>query len=333
MSNLRDKGASLDIGCKKFAAPETLTGEHALVEHIPDNNNMTCLRPSELEIECEPRHVVSKVVVSPKHLGWEKYILENQTNELLESNLEQNGLSKLEIENATQVSNPRRKEVEEKSISLTIEVAKIELEENLVDVEIRVPSFTKDDKEIMNLIKINVDEVTEALLKSEESAPLIQKIEKGMNNEGSDQEEAPIQLMAEQMFRTTIKLVKSKFVQDCVTYLGLVVKLERRSFAQLKVKTIKICSITRNKTQVKGLGVAGCDRQYISIFSCLVAPSTESLKRKSKKGDIKWISECRGSFRQWKKELFTNPVLCAPDFTKRFIFQPDLIFQHLISVT
>ncbi|GFR22288.1 hypothetical protein TNCT_65661 [Trichonephila clavata] len=62
MSVLRDTGASLDIGCKKFAAPETLTGEHALVEHIPDNNNMTHLRPAELEIKCEPRHVVSKAV-------------------------------------------------------------------------------------------------------------------------------------------------------------------------------------------------------------------------------------------------------------------------------
>ncbi|GFQ86567.1 retrovirus-related Pol polyprotein from transposon 412 [Trichonephila clavata] len=72
----------------------------------------------------------------------------------------------------------------------------------------------------------------------------------------------------------TIELVKSKFVQDSVPYIGPVVRLERRSLAQLKFITIKICPIERNKTQVKGLGVAGCDRQYISMFSCLVAPST-----------------------------------------------------------
>ncbi|GFR08141.1 hypothetical protein TNCT_297431 [Trichonephila clavata] len=47
----------------------------------------------------------------------------------------------------------------------------------------------------MNPIKIYVVEVTEALLKSEDSAHLIQKIEKGMDNEGSDQEEAPKQLV------------------------------------------------------------------------------------------------------------------------------------------
>ncbi|GFQ86565.1 uncharacterized protein TNCT_685281 [Trichonephila clavata] len=107
MSVLRDTEASLDIGCKKFAAPEMFT--------------------------------------------------------------EENGLPKLEIANATQVSSPLRKEVEEKSVSLTNEVAEIELEENLVkNVENLVPSFKKDDKDTMNPIKINVDEVTEALLKSEE---------------------------------------------------------------------------------------------------------------------------------------------------------------------
>ncbi|GFQ72896.1 uncharacterized protein TNCT_353081 [Trichonephila clavata] len=103
MSVLRDSGASLDISCKKFAAPEMFTGEHASVKHVL-NDNMMYLHPVELEIKCEPRHVVSKAVVGPKHLDREKYILENQTIELLESNLEQNGLPKLEIENAIRLA-------------------------------------------------------------------------------------------------------------------------------------------------------------------------------------------------------------------------------------
>ncbi|GFR02890.1 hypothetical protein TNCT_510901 [Trichonephila clavata] len=94
-----------------------------------------------------------------------------------------------------EVGSPRRK-VEEKSISLTNEVDKIDLEENLDEnVENLVPSLKKDDKDTMNPIKMNVVEVTEALLKREESAHLIQKIAKGMNNECSDQEEAPLQLV------------------------------------------------------------------------------------------------------------------------------------------
>ncbi|GFS69548.1 hypothetical protein TNCV_3894081 [Trichonephila clavipes] len=69
---LRETGASLDIGCEKYAAPEMFTGDHASIKHILDNG-MTCLRPAELEIECGLGHVVSKPVVSPVHLDKEKY--------------------------------------------------------------------------------------------------------------------------------------------------------------------------------------------------------------------------------------------------------------------
>ncbi|PRD23466.1 UNVERIFIED_CONTAM: hypothetical protein NCL1_46270 [Trichonephila clavipes] len=53
---------------------------------------------------------------------------------------------------------------------------------------------------------------------------------------------------------------------------------------------------------------------------------TERLKRKSKKGDIKWASEFPEFLRQLEENLSTNSVLYAPDFTKRFIFQPETIF-------
>ncbi|GFV56650.1 uncharacterized protein TNCV_4283131 [Trichonephila clavipes] len=72
MPVLRETGASLDIGCEKYAAPEMFTGEHASIKHILDNG-MTCLCPAELEIECGLGHVVLKPVVSPIHLDKEKY--------------------------------------------------------------------------------------------------------------------------------------------------------------------------------------------------------------------------------------------------------------------
>ncbi|GFV70940.1 hypothetical protein TNCV_4164871 [Trichonephila clavipes] len=72
MPVLRKTGASLDIGCEKYAAPEMFIGEHASIKHILDNG-MTCLRPAELEIECGLGHVVSKPVVSPVHLDKERY--------------------------------------------------------------------------------------------------------------------------------------------------------------------------------------------------------------------------------------------------------------------
>ncbi|GFX19604.1 hypothetical protein TNCV_2075121 [Trichonephila clavipes] len=74
---------------------------------------MICLHPAELEIECKLRHVVSKAVVCPKHLDLEKDILENQANELLELDLEQNGLPRPEIGNEIQTCRQRRKEAEE----------------------------------------------------------------------------------------------------------------------------------------------------------------------------------------------------------------------------
>ncbi|GFU36010.1 uncharacterized protein TNCV_4191201 [Trichonephila clavipes] len=65
----------------------------------------------------------------------------------------------------------------------------VETEENLV------PSLTKEDQYTMKLIKINAYEFIETQQKSKESAPLIQKIEHGINNEVRDQEIAPMQLV------------------------------------------------------------------------------------------------------------------------------------------
>ncbi|GFX63142.1 hypothetical protein TNCV_4191771 [Trichonephila clavipes] len=76
MPVLRETGASLDIGFEKFAAPKMFTGEQGLVKHIHDDT-MTCLQPAERKIECAPIHVVSKPVVSPRHLDRAKYFLED----------------------------------------------------------------------------------------------------------------------------------------------------------------------------------------------------------------------------------------------------------------
>ncbi|GFX57310.1 hypothetical protein TNCV_3914741 [Trichonephila clavipes] len=73
---------------------------------------MTCLRPVELEIECGLRHVVSKPVVSRGHLDGKKYFLEDQTIELLEPDVKQNGLPRPEIVNEIQTRGQQRKEAQ-----------------------------------------------------------------------------------------------------------------------------------------------------------------------------------------------------------------------------
>ncbi|GFY44472.1 retrovirus-related Pol polyprotein from transposon 297 [Trichonephila inaurata madagascariensis] len=135
-----------------------------------------------------------------------------------------------------------------------------------------------------------------------------------------------INKILEENARLTIEPVKRKFVQDGVKYLGHVVGIERRSPSQLKVETIRVFPISRNKTEVKVLGLAGYDRQHIPKFSRLVTTVTETLKRKSKKRDLIWTSECPEFFRQLKENLSTNSVLYAPNLTKLFTFQPETIF-------
>ncbi|GFV78662.1 retrovirus-related Pol polyprotein from transposon 17.6 [Trichonephila clavipes] len=92
-----------------------------------------------------------------------------------------------------------------------------------------------------------------------------------------------------------VRPAEFELAQEGVEYCSHVVGLGKQSPAQLKVRAIIDFSISRYKTQVK---VWEYDRQYIPMFSRLITPVTEMLKRKSKKGDIKWTSECPEFFRQ-----------------------------------
>ncbi|GFV19795.1 uncharacterized protein TNCV_480211 [Trichonephila clavipes] len=131
----------------------------------------------------------------------------------------------------------------------------------------------------------------EAQLRSEESAPLIRGAENGASDEASDQEEASIQLVPVRH--------------------------------ELYIHTIEPLPIapTRGKHNSPDMSMSPRCHQAV----------TERLKRKPKKGDIKWTSECPEFFKQLEENLSTNSVLYAPDFTKRFIFQPETILFFLKS--
>ncbi|GFX45732.1 retrovirus-related Pol polyprotein from transposon 412 [Trichonephila clavipes] len=185
MPILRDTGASIDIICEKFITPSMFTGENVWVQHILDKH-MTFLPLAEVEIDCEWGHVITKAAVVRKQLDQGRYILGNRTIELLESDLEHNSLPRREIVNAIQTRSQWKKETEQNRTSEAVEKEEMKLEENLAeDIKNLLPLFT-EEKDTMSLININTDEFIEAQQKSEELAPLIQKIEKGMNNEASD---------------------------------------------------------------------------------------------------------------------------------------------------
>ncbi|GFU33217.1 retrovirus-related Pol polyprotein from transposon 412 [Trichonephila clavipes] len=157
MPILRDTGASIDIICDKFTTPNMFT---------------------EVEIDCEWGHVITKADVVRKQLDQGKYILGNRTIEILESDLE--------YVKAIKTRSQWKKESEQKRTSEADEKEEMKLEENLAeDMENLLPSFM-EEKDTKSLININTDEFIKAQQKSEELAPSIQKVEKCMNNEASD---------------------------------------------------------------------------------------------------------------------------------------------------
>ncbi|GFT63014.1 uncharacterized protein TNCV_1607731 [Trichonephila clavipes] len=175
----------------------------------------------------------------------------------------------------------------EKSTRLENENDQFRLRECVVENgEDFVPSLTGEGTDNGNLVKIRDCEVMEAQLSNEESAPLIRGTENGASDEASDQEEASIQLVP----------VSHDLCIDTIEPLPI--------------------APARGKHILPDMSMSPRCHQTV----------TERLKRKPKKGDIKWTSECPEFFRQLEGNLSTNSVLYAPDFTKRFFFNPKQFY-------
>ncbi|GFT29831.1 retrovirus-related Pol polyprotein from transposon 17.6 [Trichonephila clavipes] len=122
----------------------------------------------------------------------------------------------------------------------------------------------------------------------------------------------------------TIKLSKCKFAQQEIQYLGHVVGRGKCSPTELKIEAIQNFPIPTTKTQIRAfLGLAGYYKQYIPMFSAIVALLTDLLKGVNKKGKIVWNDKCSESFKMLKEKFSGKPVLHAPDFSKCFILQTD----------
>jgi hypothetical protein len=63
------------------------------------------------------------------------------------------------------------------------------------------------------------------------------------------------------------------------------------------------------------LGLAGYYRRFILIFSKIMKPITELLKKRNK---YVWSEACDEAFKHLKKLLTTSPVLAQPDTIKSF---------------
>ena len=121
----------------------------------------------------------------------------------------------------------------------------------------------------------------------------------------------------------TVKKRKCQFAMAECGYLGHTVGSGRVRPDELKNKAIGQFCTPRTKKQVRSfLGMAGYYRKCIPQYTSVVAPLTD-LTRKVAPNEVVWSPECDLAFSSLKNALSSSPVLCSPDFTKRFVLQTD----------
>ncbi|GFW44404.1 retrovirus-related Pol polyprotein from transposon 297 [Trichonephila clavipes] len=92
--------------------------------------------------------------------------------------------------------------------------------------------------------------------------------------------------------------------------------------SEVKVQAVLEFPTPRTKTQIRAfLGLAGYYQKYINLFSVIAAPLTDALKRRAKRGEITWTTECEEAFRELKGKLTDKSV--SPNFEREFIVQMD----------
>lgn len=118
----------------------------------------------------------------------------------------------------------------------------------------------------------------------------------------------------------TINVTKSNFCFKEVNYLGYIVGECCLKTDPKKTEAISNYPVPKSKKQVRGfLGLSGWYRRFISNFSTIAAPLSETLKGEK----FTFTSEALLSFQRLKEILTSPPVLAQPDFTKRFSIQCD----------
>ena len=121
----------------------------------------------------------------------------------------------------------------------------------------------------------------------------------------------------------TVKKRKCQFAMAECGYLGHTVGSGRVRPDELKIRAIGQFCTPRTKKQVRSfLGMAGYYRKFIPQYTSVMAPLTD-LTRKVAPNEVVWTPDCDRAFSSLKNALSSSPVLCSPDFTKRFVLQTD----------
>lgn len=132
-----------------------------------------------------------------------------------------------------------------------------------------------------------------------------------------------------------INVIKSKFCQKEIRYLGYIVGKGCFKVDPEKVKSIDAFPLPKTPKQLRRfIGMTNWYRSFISNFSDLAGPLTDCLRKFKKPFSLTHIAI--SAFEKLKSALSSAPVLAQPNFQREFVIQCDatkvgvggVLFQH-----
>lgn len=120
----------------------------------------------------------------------------------------------------------------------------------------------------------------------------------------------------------TINILKSKFCQTSIKYLGYVLSDEGLATDVAKIQPILDYPAPRTVKDVRRLlGLAGFYQKFVRCYSDITTPITNLLKKGRKK--FLWTQEADEALQKLKEALVSAPILANPDFEQPFIIETD----------
>lgn len=120
----------------------------------------------------------------------------------------------------------------------------------------------------------------------------------------------------------TINILKSKFCQTSIKYLGYVLSEDGLATDVAKIQPVLDYPAPRTVKDVRRLlGLAGFYQKFVCNYSEITTPITDLLKKGRKK--FAWTQEADEALKKLKEALVSAPILANPDFSKAFIIETD----------
>lgn len=122
----------------------------------------------------------------------------------------------------------------------------------------------------------------------------------------------------------TLNWDKCEFFKTTVKFLGFIVGSNSLRTDPDKIECMVNYPRPQTTTEVKRfVGLCSWYRRFLKDFSTLISPINDLLKGRKKNQPISWTDDAESSFIKIKELLVSAPILCQPDFSKRFTIHCD----------